>query len=37
MKQEEKELAIENYQKSLELNPSNENGKDMLEKLGVKK
>jgi tetratricopeptide (TPR) repeat protein len=36
MKQGEKELAIENYQKSLELNPSNENGKDMLKKLGVK-
>jgi len=37
MKQGEKELAIENYQKSLELNPNNENGKDMLKKLGVKK
>ena len=37
MKQGEKELAIENYQKSLELNPNNENGKNMLEKLGVKK
>jgi len=37
MKQGEKELAIENYQKSLELNPSNENGRDMLKKLGVKK
>ena len=37
MKQGEKEMAIENYQKSLELNPSNENGKDMLKKLGVKK
>jgi tetratricopeptide (TPR) repeat protein len=37
MKQGEKELAIENYQKSLELNPSNENGKEMLKKLGVKK
>jgi tetratricopeptide (TPR) repeat protein len=37
MKHGEKELAIENYQKSLELNPNNENGKNMLEKLGVKK
>ena len=37
MKQGEKELAIENYQKSLELNPNNQNGKDMLKKLGVKK
>ncbi len=37
MKRGEKELAIENYQKSLELNPDNENGKEMLKKLGVKK
>jgi tetratricopeptide (TPR) repeat protein len=37
MKKGENELAIENYQKSLELNPNNENGKDMLKKLGVKK
>ncbi len=37
MKQGNKELAVKNYQKSLELNPSNENGKDMLKKLGVKK
>lgn len=37
MKQGEKELAIENYQKSLELNPSNQNGKNMLKKLGAKK
>jgi tetratricopeptide (TPR) repeat protein len=37
MKHGEKDLAIENYQKSLELNPNNENGKNMLEKLGVKK
>jgi tetratricopeptide (TPR) repeat protein len=29
-----KDLAIQNYQKSLELNPSNENGKNMLKKLG---
>jgi hypothetical protein len=35
MKQGEKELAIENYQKSLELNPNNTNGKEMLKKLGV--
>ncbi|MGD2073073.1 MAG: tetratricopeptide repeat protein, partial [Candidatus Thorarchaeota archaeon] len=37
MKHGEEELAIENYQKSLEMNPDNVNGKDMLEKLGVKK
>lgn len=37
MKKGEKELAIENYKKSLELNPNNMNGRDMLEKLGVKK
>jgi tetratricopeptide (TPR) repeat protein len=36
MKQGEKELAIKNYQKSLELNPNNQNGKDMLKKLGIK-
>jgi tetratricopeptide (TPR) repeat protein len=35
MKQGQKELAIENYQKSLELNPSNKNGKEMLKKLGA--
>lgn len=28
-----KELAIENYKKSLELNPNNQNGKRMLDKL----
>ena len=28
-----KELAIKNYKKSIELNPDNENGKKMLEKL----
>jgi transglutaminase-like putative cysteine protease/tetratricopeptide (TPR) repeat protein len=33
MKSGEKELAIENYQKSLELNPENENAKKMLEEL----
>ena len=32
----ENEKAIENYQKSIKLNPDNENGKRMLEKLGVK-
>jgi CubicO group peptidase (beta-lactamase class C family) len=31
----EKELAIINYKKSLELNPENENGKKMLEKLSL--
>ncbi len=30
----EKDLAIQNYQKSLKLNPNNENGKNMLKKLG---
>jgi cytochrome c-type biogenesis protein CcmH/NrfG len=29
MKKGEKELAIANYQKSLELNPDNANGNDM--------
>ncbi|NQV03310.1 MAG: tetratricopeptide repeat protein, partial [Bacteroidia bacterium] len=33
MKNGDTELAIRNYQKSLELNPENENGKKMLEKL----
>jgi len=33
MKKGNKELAVQNYQKSLELNPDNENGKQMLEKL----
>jgi tetratricopeptide (TPR) repeat protein len=28
-----KELAIENYEKSLELDPKNENAKDRLKKL----
>lgn len=37
MNQGEKELAIKNYQKSLKLNPNNKNGKDMLEKLGIKR
>ena len=30
----EKELAIANYKKSLELNPQNANGREMLKKLG---
>ena len=30
------ELAIKNYEKSIELNPDNENGKKMLEKLRMK-
>jgi CubicO group peptidase (beta-lactamase class C family) len=29
----DKELAIKNYQKSIELNPQNDNGKEMLKKL----
>ena len=33
MENGDKELAIQNYEKSLELNPDNENGKKMLEKL----
>jgi len=33
MKDGETELAIMNYQKSLDLNPNNENGKKMLENL----
>ena len=33
MKAGNKELAIENYKKSLELNPDNENAKKMLEQL----
>ncbi len=35
MKAGNRELAIANYQKSLELNPRNENGKEMLAELGV--
>ena len=31
----QKELAIKYYQKSLELNPQNENGKEMLRRFGV--
>ena len=29
------ELAIQNYERSLELNPGNENAKQMLERMGV--
>jgi Flp pilus assembly protein TadD len=29
----DKELAIRNYRKSIELNPQNDNGKEMLKKL----
>lgn len=35
MNDEQKELAIKNYEKSLELNPDNENGKAMLRRLGI--
>jgi hypothetical protein len=33
MKKGEKEPAIEYYRKSLELNPKNENGREMLKKI----
>jgi cytochrome c-type biogenesis protein CcmH/NrfG len=33
MKTGQKALAIANYEKSLELNPKNQNGVDMLKKL----
>jgi len=36
MEKRENDLAVENYQKSLELNLNNQNGKDILEKLVVK-
>ncbi len=36
MKQGKNELAIENYKKSLELDPSNQNAIDMLKNLGIK-
>lgn len=36
MKAGNRELAIKNYKKSLELNPHNEGGRQALEKLGVK-
>ena len=35
MEQGKNELAIANYKKSIELNPGNQNGIDMLKKLGV--
>ncbi len=36
MENGEKDLAIENYKKSIELNPGNTNGFEMLAKIGVK-
>lgn len=36
MKNGNRELAIENYRKSLELNPKNSNAEDMLKKLAMK-
>ena len=33
----QKQLAIENYEKSIELNPKNQNGVDMLKKLREQK
>jgi Tfp pilus assembly protein PilF len=35
LKQGEKALAVENYKKSLDLNPQNENARDVLKKLEV--
>ncbi|KAA6346345.1 putative penicillin-binding protein PbpX [termite gut metagenome] len=35
MNQGKNELAIKNYKKSIEINPANQNGIDMLKKLGV--
>jgi len=35
LKKGEKGLAIENYRKSLELNPQNDNARDVLKKLEV--
>jgi hypothetical protein len=37
MKKGNKELAIQNYQKSIELNPDNVNGKEKLKELGIRK
>jgi tetratricopeptide (TPR) repeat protein len=34
MRSGDKELAVKNYQKSLELNPDNQNGREMLKRLG---
>jgi hypothetical protein len=36
MKSGDKKLAIENYRRSLNINPRNENAKHMLEKLRLK-
>lgn len=36
MKNGDKQLAIDNYKKAIEINPNNINSHDMLEKLGVK-
>ena len=36
MKNGDKELAIKNYQMSLELDPKNNNAKEMIEKLKEK-
>jgi Tfp pilus assembly protein PilF len=35
LKQGDKALAVENYKKSLDLNPQNENARDVLKKLEV--
>jgi tetratricopeptide (TPR) repeat protein len=35
LKQGDKALAIENYKKSLDLNPQNENARDVLKRLEV--
>jgi CubicO group peptidase (beta-lactamase class C family) len=35
MKNGDKDLAVKNYQKSVELNPTNENGREALKKLGA--
>ncbi len=37
MRSGQKELAIQNYEKSVELNPKNQNGIDMLKKLKEQK
>jgi hypothetical protein len=37
MKAGQKDLAIQNYNKSLELNPNNTNGVEMLKKLKEQK
>ena len=36
MKNNETELAVKNYKKSLELNPENNNAKEMLKRLEKK-